>query len=1105
MGLASIVLTLLVLAAVPVAAAAAAWVWLRRRNLGSLPVPTSAVAYDHDSFGHILTWDRHCFYLHGKPLVLLSGEFHYWRLPDHARWEEILLQYKAAGLNSIRIYFHWGFHSPSDGVYNFDGNKNLDFLLDLCEKHRIYVLAAPGPYICAETQGGGIPPWLIAKRDVLIRHTTVSMFRTYDAEFSRYSAQWYEAIMPILARHQVTSKPNGCVLALQIENEAFELFKGIPLGLSDDMRHLSKTARDLGMTVPLFTNDAWEEGSFVAREDSHTSAGKQTFGLDLYGFDKYVVFCPTSSPLATVGGDIKSTDTWGEWSTSDVTKAFDNTESTVRGFGGGAASSPILIAELQGGWFNHYTVPHTFDDVYNYYGEKYTRMIVDTAMSQGVTALNLYMFYGGTNWGTLGDPDVYTSYDYSACIREFGHLSGRGRQVRLSLAFARSFADIFSRTDPVGNSLRGAGFKIESSVPDFIARRRRTPGVNFVDFVFFRNFAPNKATATTISVTRGSNEPLQLKCRLPYKHSFIGVGNYAAVNGLRLLLATLPIHLRMRPADGSEVWIIQSDDEVDGQLAFYGHVTAEGSLNPTTREEGGVSVISFQNSIGWAKISAVGAPESIKPLIVIALPARDLYTLQPSFEDAHWRRTNEKLAALDASDDLPLAVFWGAYSAQFDPATRALKLEEESENSPAVYSIAVGALGALAGFASPDGDDPLAGAPFVTKLTRTPIPALQTALSSSLAIQLANVTTRKIDFADMPWQKIPIKDGNASTPTLNAIDYLYTSGHAVYKMEFNLKAVPNSNLRLDINLRHRGTLYLNGALVGGHITYSLGAFRAGAKNGPDVNTFGGWQTYSLPTLHLNQGANTLIVLTESLGLNRQPFVLNDVRCPRGILKAQFPTAMDATNSLKWHIAGVDVRKLEDIFNHSGLPGETTDAVNAAFVHATAEQVEFKADTGVNVFHAPPPTTAAAPAWFRSSFDLPAGLAATVSADGALRVPLRLHMTGTGTAYIYINGTFIARFYGNGDGPQKDFYVPERLLKVSGNTLQMLVYGDGGSNGSPTTVSTVRRDWVGLEFRFWKVKTAAAAGAAVAPLATSSGNLDDAAGKPFALHRSVLDL
>ena len=35
--------------------------------------------------------------------------------------------------------------------------------------------------------------------------------------------------------------------------------------------------------------------------------------------------------------------------------ALDKMEKRVRSIGGGAATSPILIPELQGGWFNHYT------------------------------------------------------------------------------------------------------------------------------------------------------------------------------------------------------------------------------------------------------------------------------------------------------------------------------------------------------------------------------------------------------------------------------------------------------------------------------------------------------------------------------------------------------------------------------------------------------------------------------------------------------------------------------------------------------------------------------------------------------------------------------
>ena len=50
----------------------------------------------------------------------------------------------------------------------------------------------------------------------------------------------------------------GNVVALQIENENFETLKGIPIALSDDMRVLSKIARDNGITIPLFHNDAFE-------------------------------------------------------------------------------------------------------------------------------------------------------------------------------------------------------------------------------------------------------------------------------------------------------------------------------------------------------------------------------------------------------------------------------------------------------------------------------------------------------------------------------------------------------------------------------------------------------------------------------------------------------------------------------------------------------------------------------------------------------------------------------------------------------------------------------------------------------------------------------
>lgn len=265
--------------------------YLERRVKGTLDhIHTNDTLYDREKYGHILDYDRHSLILHGQPTLILSGEFHYWRLPDQSRWRPILEQYRSAGLNCIRIYFHWGFHSPAQGKYIFKGNRDIDYLLTLCEEIGLYVLAAPGPYICAETQAGGFPIWLAAKRDIRLRHMKTNFWKEYDPQFMDYCVEYFENILPILAKHQITNDDGGtgtgCVLALQIENESFQHVFGYPIGLHDDMRVLAKTARSCGITVPLFTNDGFEEGSFIVKDDPKRK--KKDFGIDLYGFDKYV-------------------------------------------------------------------------------------------------------------------------------------------------------------------------------------------------------------------------------------------------------------------------------------------------------------------------------------------------------------------------------------------------------------------------------------------------------------------------------------------------------------------------------------------------------------------------------------------------------------------------------------------------------------------------------------------------------------------------------------------------------------------------------------------------------------------------------------------------
>ncbi len=117
-----------------------------------------------------ISWNQRSFSIRGQQTLLLSGEFQYWRIPDRGRWRGLLQDYKSMGLNCIRIYFHWGYHSPAPNVYHFDGNRDVEYLLSLCSALQLHVIAAPGPYICAETTGGGFPMWLLQRPDVRIRH-----------------------------------------------------------------------------------------------------------------------------------------------------------------------------------------------------------------------------------------------------------------------------------------------------------------------------------------------------------------------------------------------------------------------------------------------------------------------------------------------------------------------------------------------------------------------------------------------------------------------------------------------------------------------------------------------------------------------------------------------------------------------------------------------------------------------------------------------------------------------------------------------------------------------------------------------------------------------
>ena len=66
----------------------------------------------------------------------------------------------------------------------------------------------------------------------------------------------------------------------------------------------------------------------------------------------------------------------------------------------------------------------------------------------GATAQSFYMTYGGTNWGWLGEPENYTSYDYGAAIRETRQLDPKYYEDKLIGYLTQSVARL-TKTDPI--------------------------------------------------------------------------------------------------------------------------------------------------------------------------------------------------------------------------------------------------------------------------------------------------------------------------------------------------------------------------------------------------------------------------------------------------------------------------------------------------------------------------------------------------------------------------------------------------------------------------------------------------------------------------------
>ncbi len=366
------------------------------QNTDATPAVTAANSATTTPAGtpHTVTYDGYSFLVDGTRTALWSGEFHYFRLPSPSLWLDIFQKMKAAGFNATSLYFDWGYHSPAPGAYDFTGVRNVDELLDMAQQAGLYVIARPAPYINAEVDGGGLPAWLGTKNV----HN-----RTDDPAFLSYADQWLTQIDAILARHQLTNG-TGTVIAYQVENE---YYNGSATGQSY-MQHLEDKARADGITVPLTGNN---NGTFTS------GAG----ALDVDGPDSY-----------PQGFDCSNPSSWN--GVPDI--SYDH-----------PAGKPLYSPEFQGGAFDPWGGPG-YDKCAQLINDQFADVFYKNNIANGATAQSFYMTYGGTNWGWLGEPENYTSYDYGAAIRETRQLDPKYYEDKLIGYLLAAMPDL-TKTDRI--------------------------------------------------------------------------------------------------------------------------------------------------------------------------------------------------------------------------------------------------------------------------------------------------------------------------------------------------------------------------------------------------------------------------------------------------------------------------------------------------------------------------------------------------------------------------------------------------------------------------------------------------------------------------------
>ena len=327
---------------------------------GAYPLPD-------DGKSHTFSAANGLFAIDGEPIEIIAGEMHPSRIP-YQFWEDRIKKARAMGLNTVSVYIFWNQLEPAEGKFNWDGNNDIRRFVKLCQQNGLWVALRPGPYVCAETEFGGFPAWLLKHHEIKVR--------TDDPLFMGHCKSYLKALHDQISDLQVTH--GGPILMVQFENEYGKLDQYL-----DDLR---KMFIDVGFDTQLYTCD--HSGTVWNQTKGMPGVLRATNGL------------PNAQKLALAeavdgGFPVYGSEVYTSW--------YSVWADRVGGPRGKQKSIPIQLSD--------------------------TRWLLDRHLSFCYYLFDGGTNFGFSNGSNNWQP-VQTTYDYDAPVDELGRVTAKFKALR---------------------------------------------------------------------------------------------------------------------------------------------------------------------------------------------------------------------------------------------------------------------------------------------------------------------------------------------------------------------------------------------------------------------------------------------------------------------------------------------------------------------------------------------------------------------------------------------------------------------------------------------------------------------------------------------------